>query len=182
MTDTRTRILDLAERQMRLRGYHAVSFRDLADELGVKSASIHYHFRHKEDLGVAVVDRYAMTFAKALGDAGDLDWVVSVARFCGAYREALVTSNLQCLCSMFAAETLGLPCQVAKCVAAFFNANIAWLIASMPPCVTDKRACALRIQSELQGAMALSVSLHDNTILETVAVAICADARQAVQP
>ena len=45
MTDTRLDILDTAEQRMRDVGYHSVSFRDLADDLGIKSASVHYHFR-----------------------------------------------------------------------------------------------------------------------------------------
>ncbi len=179
MTDTRSRILDLAETQMRLRGYHAVSFRDLADALGVKSASIHYHFRHKEDLGVAVVERYTERFAKALGPVGELDWAGAVARIGGAYREALESSNLQCLCSMFAAESQGLPTPVAERVAGFFRANLAWLMASMPSGIADKETQALRVQSTLQGAMALSVSLQDMSILKAVTQAACLESRQA---
>ena len=51
---------------MRAVGYNAVSFRDLADDLKVKNASIHYHFRKKADLGVELVERYTERFEERL--------------------------------------------------------------------------------------------------------------------
>ena len=155
--DTRTQVLESAERGMRAKGYHAVSFRDIADELGIKSASIHYHFRHKEDLGVAMVERYAARVYAFLGEAGALKWPEAVARFGAVYKHALHDEALQCLCGMLAAESGGLPEPVAAKVAAFFKANLAWLQASMPEIAADKDVLAQRVQAEIQGAMTASV-------------------------
>ncbi len=166
MTDTRTQILDLAERAIRLRGYHAVSFRDLADDLGIKSASIHYHFRQKHDLGLAVVDRYAARIADQLGPAKDLTWPEALHAFCNVYKDAMYKSELQCLCGMLAAESNGLPNVVAERVATFFEDNIAWLMVAMPEGATDKRAEAIAVQTALQGAMTVAVSLKDYSIMD----------------
>ena len=67
--DSATQILDIAERRMRQAGYNAVSYRDIAAEMGIKSASLHYHFPKKVDLGTALVRRYASAFATALNTA-----------------------------------------------------------------------------------------------------------------
>lgn len=166
MTDTRTQILDLAERAIRLRGYHAVSFRDLADEMGIKSASIHYHFRQKQDMGLAVVDRYATRIADRLGPAGELVWPDALSAFCDVYKDALHQSDLQCLCGMLAAESLGLPDVVSDRVTMFFRDNIAWLMASMSDQIADKRAQALAVQTAVQGAMTVAVSLKDYSIMD----------------
>jgi len=48
-------ILDLAETLIQTRGYSAFSYQDIADSLGIRKASIHYHFPSKTDLGIAVV-------------------------------------------------------------------------------------------------------------------------------
>ena len=173
MSDTRTQILDLAERAIRLRGYHAVSFRDLADEMGIKSASIHYHFRQKQDMGLAVVDRYASRIAAGLGPAGALDWPEAVSAFCDVYKEALHKNNLQCLCGVLASESLGLPNEVADRVAKFFSDNIAWLIASMPDRVRDQKSQALAIQTAMQGAMTVSISLQDYSVMDVIIQRIC---------
>ncbi len=169
MTDTRTKILDLAEKLIRQHGYHAVSFRDLADELGIKSASIHYHFRHKEDLGEAVIARYAEAFHEGLGGAKEKTWADALQRFRGLYREALGNDDAQCLCGILAAESFGLPKGMSEAVADFFEQNLVWLAAAMPESVDDKRTEALRIQSEVQGAMIIAISLGDPSILDRVA-------------
>ena len=54
--DTRMEIIDLAERLVRVRGYNGFSYRDLAEQIGIKTASIHYHFPTKADLGEAMVE------------------------------------------------------------------------------------------------------------------------------
>lgn len=53
----RVRILDEAERLFRTRGYHAVTMRDIASEVGIRQASLYYHFPSKEELFVAVCER-----------------------------------------------------------------------------------------------------------------------------
>ena len=57
--DTRTRILDAAERLIAERGFHGVSLREITTEARANSAAIHYYFRRKEDLLSAIVDRRA---------------------------------------------------------------------------------------------------------------------------
>lgn len=55
--DGRSRILDEAERLFRARGYNAVTMRDIAREVGIRQASLYYHFPSKEQLFVAVTER-----------------------------------------------------------------------------------------------------------------------------
>lgn len=52
---TRQRILDTALRRFAEHGYAATSVRDLADELGLTKAAVHYHFAAKEQIVVALV-------------------------------------------------------------------------------------------------------------------------------
>src|SRR5947208_98232 len=54
--------MDLAEAHIRDAGYRGFSFRDLAAELGIKSASVHHHFPTKAILTAAVVRRYGDRF------------------------------------------------------------------------------------------------------------------------
>src|SRR5580698_10432746 len=65
-SDTREEILDRAEALIQTRGYSAFSYQDISDSLGIRKASIHYHFPSKTDLGIAVVDRYVARFAAGL--------------------------------------------------------------------------------------------------------------------
>src|SRR3989440_4221387 len=64
--DTASRILDVAERLVQIRGYNGFSYADVASELGISKASLHYHFPGKAELGEALIGRYASRFADAL--------------------------------------------------------------------------------------------------------------------
>lgn len=170
VSDTLENLLDAAERNMRLRGYHAVSFRDLADELGVKSSSVHYYFRQKEDLGLALVARYSERFFAAVDERAEPSRTSQqkLKAFYAVYREALVSSDRICLCGMLGAESCGLPPALAKAVAAFFAANVDWVAdalgADHKP--RDCRVRAHHIVAALQGAMILSTSLDDHSVFD----------------
>jgi TetR/AcrR family transcriptional repressor of nem operon len=51
-------ILAATRRTAQAHGYSGLNFRELANEVGIKAASIHYHFPSKADLGAAVAKRY----------------------------------------------------------------------------------------------------------------------------
>ena len=51
-------ILNLAEALLQDRGFNGFSYANIASELGVKNAAIHYHYPSKEDLGIPVMQRY----------------------------------------------------------------------------------------------------------------------------
>ncbi len=127
--DSATQILDIAERMMRREGYNAISFRDIAGEMGIKSASLHYHFPKKVNLGEALVARYHKNFHDTLGarTSGLSDPSAKVQIFIDLHRSAIQDSGLICLCAVFGAEAKGLPETIGQGVKAFFNANIAWL-------------------------------------------------------
>ncbi|MFT5487829.1 MAG: TetR/AcrR family transcriptional repressor of nem operon [Alphaproteobacteria bacterium] len=170
MSDTIDRLLDAAETSIRLRGYHAVSFRELADDLGIKSSSVHYYFRQKEDLGHAVVERYAARVLSALADeAANAETPVDhLAALCAVYRQALKGSDSICLCGMLGAESAGLPTKLADAVATFFQANIDWIAAALPQTMTAKarRERATHILATLQGAMTVAATLKSHKVFD----------------
>lgn len=128
-TDTREQIMAAARKMVQARGYNALSFRDLADIVGVKSASVHYHFPTKGDLGAALARRYTedgMAYLDAMLAEG-IGYRACLARYVALFRTALEDDNRMCLCGIMAAESEDLPEAVRDEVAAFTNANVAWL-------------------------------------------------------
>src|SRR5689334_19966743 len=63
---TADQILDLAENLIQTRGYTGSSYQDISAQLGIRKASIHYHFASKTALGIAVLQRYVARFDAAL--------------------------------------------------------------------------------------------------------------------
>jgi TetR/AcrR family transcriptional repressor of nem operon len=167
---TADRILDAAERRMRHGGYNAVSFRDLAADVGVKSASVHYHFPQKHDLGVALVQRYARRFAAAIDATSDASPIERLTAFIDLYRQALAIDSTICLCCMLGAESMGLPAEVRAEVDAFFRFNVALLTpifaAAGHPQVDEAASCAV---SGLQGAMLVASTPRNRETFEIMA-------------
>lgn len=56
VANTREHLLETAADLLQRVGYASFSFRDLADAVGIRAASVHYHFPTKGDLGLALVD------------------------------------------------------------------------------------------------------------------------------
>ncbi len=180
---TAERIMDAAERHMRARGYNAVSFRELAEDVGVKSASVHYHFPQKTDLGVAIVARYRERLLAELGRrvAATADPLDQLRCFVELYRGALEIDETICLCAMLAAESGGLPAPVNAEVQRFFQANIDWLSELLPRIAAkDTPGCHLpepaEIVARLQGAMIVAAAMRDPAIFERVAANLLAAA------
>ena len=79
-------IMNMAEALLQDKGFNGFSYANIASELGVKNAAIHYHFPTKEDLGRAVVKRYRDRFqlwinnarVKDLSPEKKLDWFFSI--------------------------------------------------------------------------------------------------------
>jgi TetR/AcrR family transcriptional regulator, transcriptional repressor for nem operon len=124
--DTKQVIMDAARAMVQARGYNGLSFRDLAKEVGVKSASVHYHFPTKGDLGAALARRYADEaieifdgFLEASQDVG-----ACLRMYTDVFRSALSNDNRMCLCGIMAAEHDDLPAEVRAEVAG--QIAVAW--------------------------------------------------------
>ena len=63
---TAERILDAAEDLFAEKGYSATSLGDVADRVGIRSPSLYNHFRNKEALYLAVLDRLMAVFSAPL--------------------------------------------------------------------------------------------------------------------
>src|SRR5438445_13375596 len=79
--DTRSKILDLAELLWLGRGFNGFSYQHISRELGVKNAAIHYHFPHKEDLGIALVQRYRRRLSRYIEAQAGLPPAAKLERF-----------------------------------------------------------------------------------------------------
>ncbi len=126
--DTRTRILDVAERLVQVRGFNGFSYADVAAELAITKASLHHHFPSKAGLGEALMARYAERFTDALSTI-DADIAAAPAKleaYAGLYVDVLREGRM-CLCGMLAAEHQTLPAPIQGAVIAFLDENEDWL-------------------------------------------------------
>jgi TetR/AcrR family transcriptional regulator, transcriptional repressor for nem operon len=125
---TAQRILDAAEALVQVRGFNGFSYADVAAELGITKAALHYHFRGKAELGQALVARYAARFADALAgiDAQAGPAAARLDAYATLYADVL-SEHRMCLCGMLAAEYQTLPAGLRDAIVSFFDDNEAWL-------------------------------------------------------
>jgi len=128
-TDTKEMIMTAARAMVQARGYNALSFRELAKGVGIKSARIHYHFPTKGDLGAALARRYTEEGVAYLDGvlAASLDRRSCINSYTNIFRAALENDNRMCLCGIMAAEREDLPAEVRLEVDRFTDANVRWL-------------------------------------------------------
>ena len=170
--------LDEAERLAQTRGFNGFSYADVAAAVGITTASLHYHFPGKADLGRALVERYTTAFAGALA-AIESRTVRAAARLEGyakLYDDVLAAGRM-CLCGMLAAEYETLPSPVQRSIRAFFDANEHWLTDVLERGLADgdlrfrgsARDAARQWISTLEGAMLLARPYGDVSRLTNVA-------------
>ena len=126
--DTATRILDSAETRVQVRGFNGFSYADVAGELSLTTASLHYHFPGKAELGRALIVRYAERFKAALAEIDERgeDAPAKLRAYARLYADVLRDERM-CLCGMLAAEYQTLPEPMRDAVIGFFDENETWV-------------------------------------------------------
>ena len=71
--DTKNGLLVCAQDLIQRVGVNAMSYQDLSDEIGIRKASIHYHFPKKEDLVVALLERCLVSYSARYSAIVDSD-------------------------------------------------------------------------------------------------------------
>ena len=170
--DTRRELLDLAETLVRTRGYNGFSYRDLAEQIGIKTASIHYHFPTKGDLGEALIENEREVFARNLArlDAAERDPRRRLERFIQLFQSTTIgCDNRMCLGAMLAVEQETVPDAVGQAVRRLFAANEEWLAKLLEEGRKKRQfrfkgsadAAARFLFSSLEGALLTARAFHD---------------------
>ncbi len=173
---TAVTILDAAERVTQAVGYNGLSFRDLAEAVGIKSASVHYHYPSKGQLGAAIARRYTDRLMAHLNavDALGLDVNEAMAAYVAVFRGTLERDGRMCLCGMLAAEKDAVPPEVQAEVRRFVDLNVAWIaatgaraadIATADPSIRHQ---AMAVFAALEGAMLVARGMDDIALFDTI--------------
>jgi TetR/AcrR family transcriptional repressor of nem operon len=129
--DTRTALLDAAEYAARARGFDGFSYADLADSVGIRKASVHYHFATKADLCAAMMDRYGTDLGAACDQitARHQTGGARLLALIALYRDALQGGKTLCLCVALTGSRASLPDAAIEQIKAFRAMMLARLAA-----------------------------------------------------
>ncbi|MEM8696207.1 MAG: TetR/AcrR family transcriptional regulator [Pseudomonadota bacterium] len=176
---TRDALLDSAENLCRTRGYEGFSYADLAEDVGIRKASIHHHFPAKTDLADALIQRYGNIFFRNLDAiaarhdrAGD-----RLRAYVQCYRDSLAGGKMLCLCVSFGSAPDSLTALVRDEIASFQKESMAWLknlfVLGREDCSIDRiddpvreaAACLAQMEgAQLLARAARDVSLFDRSV------------------
>jgi TetR/AcrR family transcriptional regulator, transcriptional repressor for nem operon len=177
-TDTADQILDVAEQLVQRRGFNAFSYADVARELGLTNAALHYHFPSKAELGEGLLARYSIRFVGALGEIDEslADPLRKLDAYAELYADVLRKQRM-CLCGMLAAEYETLSKGMRDAVTLFFEKNEKWLAEVLKQgrdtgtlnFTGSPLNQARSMVSSLEGAMLIARSFGDIKRFETAA-------------
>lgn len=162
------RIMDHAQLLVQTVGYDGFSYADIALELGIRNATIHYYFPGKADLCRRLLQRYRSRFRNKVAQA-----MVPIGAprrrlelYLSFYQEALADGRL-CPCGVLTTELAHLSPEVQAEVREFFEEQIEWVavelerarilgeVASVP----SPHQMAVSLFGMIEGGMLLSRSM-----------------------
>jgi TetR/AcrR family transcriptional repressor of nem operon len=169
---TRARIVDLVEALIMERGFNAISYGDVAEQIGIRRASVHYYFPTKADLGLAVIARYiakleaAITPVERLPDAAS---GVAFENFLGTFASVAASAKRVCLGGVLGVEFETLPPAMQAEVRRFYNTAQSWLsallergrVAGAFAFAGSGEEVARTIMSTLEGALIIGRALEE---------------------
>ena len=176
MSTTKQDIMDLAETLIRTRGYKGFAFREIAEKVGIKSASVHYHFPTKGDLATAIMKRYRKRFEDSLTLIDDKNGSAAeqLTSFIKFYQHVVKHDKTLTLCMMMGQDKHELPVAISEELRALISSIIEWLTAicmKLNPSLTAARAkdSATYIHATLQGGIIGALATDNSRYFDRVA-------------
>ncbi|MEM9771933.1 MAG: TetR/AcrR family transcriptional regulator [Cyanobacteria bacterium P01_D01_bin.73] len=154
---TAEQILDVAQEMVRRQGYSAFSYADISKRVGIRKASIHYHFPSKADLVKRLVQRYREMLGRACDRIARSDAPANeqLLEFAHLYRDGL-KQDQACLCAMLGADYVVLPEPVQEEVRQFFHQTEQWLATLLQRgCYEQLWQCNPSAEQEAKGLIAM---------------------------
>ncbi|VVE07187.1 Transcriptional regulator AcuR [Pandoraea cepalis] len=175
-------LLEHAQRFLMTRGYNGFSYRDLAEQVGVKTSSIHYYFPAKEDLVLEAIKAYDALIKEGLAGIDEaLPPAQKLALYARGFGRIAADGHRICLCGMLAADIETLPETVREAVQRFFAYHEAWLARVLAQGVTDGSltltsspdGTARALFAGFQGSVMASRLFRAPSRLEDVVASVC---------
>ena len=171
--DSRTRLLQAAEKTTYRYGFSSTSIADVAKKAGVPLGNVYYYFKSKDEIGRAIIELRSSRFQKLLQDLGNAD--SPKERLCGFVdikiknREALARGGcpVGTLCSEL--QKHGGPAATKSRI--LFAQALAWMEKQFEALGkgAESRGLAVHLLSATQGVSVLAHTFHDPTLIATEA-------------
>jgi TetR/AcrR family transcriptional regulator, transcriptional repressor for nem operon len=167
--DSRTRLLQAAEKTIYLYGFGSTSIADIARAAMVPLGNVYYYFKTKDEIGGAIVELRVSRFKKLLQDLEKAD--SPKERLCGFVdikiknRETLARRG--CPVGTLCSELQKYGGAAARKSRVLFTEALAWMEKQFEALGkgADSRGYAVHLLSATQGVSVLAHTFHDPTMI-----------------
>jgi len=173
-TSMADRILDHAQLLVQTVGYNGFSYADIAQELGIRKATIHYYFRTKAMLCATLLRRYRGRFREKVQTATEplASPQAKLKLYISFYQQALEDGRL-CPCGVLTGELVSLEPEIRDEISGFFDEQIGWVETQLKearrhgelPGTHNLHAIAAGIFAVIEGGMLLARATNNTAIL-----------------
>ena len=156
--NTKTRLLDLAEQLTRTNGFNGFSYLHLAAELDIKTSSVHYHFKTKADLALAMIDRVQRTHEAWFRELNEQheDPRARLLELLAVFQDYSRRGEF-CLCGMMSSELHSVSSEVQGRLRHYFEVLQGWVESQLEALgYEDASIRALQFVSTLEGSLLLA--------------------------
>jgi len=124
--NTRASIIHSADELIRDKGYNAFSFVDIANLVGIRKPSVHHHFPHKADLGIAVIEFHIDQLEQIRENYKNKKPAEQLDRFFAIYKD-IKKQNRICIVGSLSTDFNTLEPAVQEKLQEFSEHMIAWV-------------------------------------------------------
>lgn len=168
--DTREQIVEAADRLFYEQGFDATSFADIAAAVGISRGNFYYHFKTKDEILDAVIDRRLSTTRAMLSrweaeGAGPADRIRSFVHILIANRSTIMLHG--CPVGTLCSELAKLDHAAQGKASAVFALFRDWLARQFSQLgrAADSEALATHLLARSQGVAALATAFHDEVFI-----------------
>ncbi|WP_413942632.1 TetR/AcrR family transcriptional regulator [Bdellovibrio sp. HCB-162] len=136
--DTKTRAIDLGRHYLQTLGFNGFSFQKIADELGIKKASLHYYFASKEDMGLALLKDYEEAYERWTTKVSPLSAEKKLEQMLNVFCKMGLDHKKICPAGVLCADFNTLPNNMKKRLIEFHHIQRQWMIDTLKQGVQEK--------------------------------------------
>lgn len=177
--DTRDKILNSAQRLIQTRSFHGFSFQDIADEVGIRKASLYHYFDSKDAIALAVLERAADWVRAQMTKTEGQEPSERLEAYFDMFRVLHGRGERMCPGGSFGSVYGAVSSPLQAAVHRFANVHLDWLesivregVARGQFHIGDQRPrdIAVQLAAGVQGALLMGRLTSDPHVIDAVAV------------